>query len=102
MMPHLTQTCTCCPPVVHENHNPCCCCAQMLVIRLQVLASIATINNIKYRTVLLRMLHNGGTLASCQRAAIARDKAVLQHLKLNTAQARLASEAENRLRGLGL
>ena len=74
----------------------------MHVFCLQVLASIATINSIKYRTVLFRVVHNGGTLASCQTAAIARDKAVLQHLKLNTAQTRLALEAESRLRGLGL
>lgn len=67
-----------------------------------MLASIATISSIKYRAVALRMVHNGGTLASCQRAAIAHDKATLQQMKLSHAQARLALEAENKLQALTL
>ena len=69
---------------------------------LQVLASLATISSIKYRTVAIRMIHNGGTLASSQKAAIARDKAILQRMKLSHAQARLALEADNKLQALGL
>lgn len=74
----------------------------MQSFRVQVLASIATITSVKYRTVLCKRVHNGGTLASCQRAAIAHDKAVLQQLRLSKAQTRLAAEAEHRLQTLGL
>jgi hypothetical protein len=69
---------------------------------LQVLTSIATISSIKYRTVAIIMIHNGGTLASSQKAALAHDKAILQQMKLSHAQARLALEADNKLRALGL
>ncbi len=69
---------------------------------VQVLASIACISSIKYRTVLIKMVHNGGTLASCQRAAIAHDKAALQQMKLSGAQTRVASEAGIKLQALGL
>ena len=72
-----------------------CCC-------VQVLASIVCISSIKYRTVIISMSQNGGTLASCQRAAIARDKAALQQMKLSIAQTRIASEAGNKLQSLGL
>ena len=69
---------------------------------LQVLASIASISSIKYRTVLMRMIHNGGTLASCQRAAIAHDQTALQEMNLSKAQTRIASEARTKLQALGL
>ena len=49
----------------------------------------------------MRMIHNGGTLASCQRAAIAHDKAALQQIKLSSAQNRIASEAGTKLQALG-
>ena len=48
------------------------------------------------------MIHNGGTLASSQKAAIAHDKAIFQRMKLSHAQARLALEADNKLQALGL
>ena len=69
---------------------------------LQVLASIACISNIKYRAVLMRMIHNGGTLAACQKAAIAHEKSALQQRRLSHAQIRVATEAGNKLQALGL
>lgn len=69
---------------------------------LQVLMCMATITSIKHRTVLIRMLHNGGTLASCQRAAAKHDAAVLEGMQRNQAQAALAAERHDRLQSMEL
>ncbi|KAK9915984.1 hypothetical protein WJX75_006970 [Coccomyxa subellipsoidea] len=67
-----------------------------------VLASMTTITTFRYRTVMMHLLHNGGTLASCQRAAIDHNRAVLQNMRLTQAQQKLANEAEEKLQALEL
>ncbi len=67
---------------------------------MQVLASMTTITTFRYRTVMMHLVHNGGTLASCQRAAIEHNRAILQHMRLTQGQQKLASEAEERLQAM--
>ncbi len=61
---------------------------------------MTTITTFRYRTVMMHLLHNGGTLASCQRAAIEHNKTILQHMRLTQGQQKLASEAEERLQAM--
>jgi hypothetical protein len=63
---------------------------------------MTTITTFRYRTVMMHLLHNGGTLASCQRAAIDHNRAVLQNMRLTQAQQKLANEAEEKLQALEL
>ena len=66
----------------------------------QVLASMTSITTIRHRAVLLHLLHNGGTLASCQRAAIQHDTAALTLLRLSHAQQEMAAERQQKLRSM--
>ncbi|BDA44025.1 probable ribonuclease P/MRP protein subunit POP5 [Coccomyxa sp. Obi] len=66
----------------------------------EVLASMTTITTFRYRTVMMHLLHNGGTLASCQRAAIEHNRAILQNMRLTQSQQKLASEAEERFQAM--
>ncbi|KAK9819175.1 hypothetical protein WJX81_006362 [Elliptochloris bilobata] len=68
----------------------------------QVWGALSTITEIRHRTVLLRLLHLGGTLASCQRTALAHSRASLAALQLTAQQARSARDAEARLQALEL
>jgi hypothetical protein len=58
------------------------------------------LTTIRYRTVLLRLLHHGGTLASCQKAAIEHSKAVLDRMHLTQSQQKLATDAEQKLQAM--
>ena len=68
----------------------------------QVWAALSLITEIRHRAVLVRLLHLGGTLASCQRAALAHSRAALARLPLTPQQRRSADDAEARLRALEL
>ena len=68
----------------------------------QVWCSLSTITEIRHRAVLVRLLHLGGTLASCQQAALAHSRAALAQLQLTTQQRRSAEDAEARLQALEL
>ena len=68
----------------------------------QVWAALSLITEIRHRAVLVRLLHLGGTLASCQRAALAHSRAALARLQLTPQQRRSADDAEARLRALEL
>ena len=63
---------------------------------------MAAVTSIMHRTVLVRMLHNGGTLASCQRAAVQHDTAVLAAMQLSQAQSAVAAERRDRLQSMEL
>ena len=63
---------------------------------------MTTITTLRFRSVLLRVLHVGGTLASCQRSAIEYNKRKLQSLKLNKTQQKVAVDAEQKLQALDL
>ena len=63
---------------------------------------MATITSVKHRTVLIQMLHNGGTMASCQQAAMAHDIATLKGMQLSQAQHAVWAERQRRLHSMEL
>jgi hypothetical protein len=63
---------------------------------------MTTITSIRHRAVLICLLQNGGTLASCQRAAIAHDAAALQQLRLSPAQQGMVAERQQKLQSMEL
>ncbi len=69
---------------------------------LQVWCALSTITELRHRALLVHLLHLGGTLASCQRAALAHSRAALAQLRLTAQQARAAEAAEARIRALEL
>ena len=84
-----------------QNHN-----TEMDIISgqmaSQVLACLTTVTSIRHRTVLIRLLHNGGTLSSCQRAAMQHDAAALKHLRLTAAQQGMVAERQQKLHSMEL
>lgn len=63
---------------------------------------MTTISTIRYRTVMMRLLHNSGSVAACQKAAIEHNKIILQRMRITQAQQKLANEAKERLHALVL